>query len=262
MAIGTYDYICNGVPMGMIVEWQAEAIYKDFVENKTYGKDYYTVDGKPMLILFDWAKEPLDKWNMYVGDRDYADKFFVRSAQVGNVGTYGWHTKYGTIIHEEVEVVCPGHDTAGEGGPDIPRDNGNYYKKSWETVLNNPLPRMIVISALNDYNEQTGVWPADSSKCEKGIEEKWTDETGKLNPTMYWDMTKEGIKLVRIFNGEIEGKFASDVFDLGENAEFVLKPIYIIIAVAAVVVIAGVVVAIVLISKKKKVNTESAEENA
>lgn len=263
MAIGTYDYICNGVPMGMIVEWQAEAIYKDFVENKTYGKDYYTVDGKPMLILFDWAKEPLDKWNMYVGDRDYADKFFVRSAQIGNVGTYGWHTAYGTIIHEEVEVVCPGHDTAGEneGGKfGTPRKDGDYYKESWEKVLNNPLPRIVVITALNDYNEQTAVWPSDSSKCNEKWEEQWTDKTGKINKTMYWDMTKEGIRLVRVFNGDLEGKFASDIFDLGDNAEFVLKPIYIVIAVAAIVVIAVVVIVIAMISKKKKVSVNIVEE--
>ena len=78
-------------------------------------------------------------------------------------------------------------------------------------------------------------------------------------------MTKEGIKLVRIFNGELEGQFASKVFDLGENGEFVLDPIYIIIAVAGVVVIAGVVVALVLVSKKKKANKqkeENVEENA
>ena len=270
MAIGTYDYICGGAPMGLIVEYQAEAIYKDFVENKTYGKDYYTFDGKPLLILFDWASDPLEKWERYADDRTYGDKFIARSAQVGNVGTYGWYTNYGTVIHDEVELVCPGHNTAGETPASILRDNGNYYKKSWETILNNPLPRIIVVAALNDYNEQTGVWPADSSKCDEKIEEKWTDETGKLNPTMYWDMTKEGIKLVRIFNDEIDGKFASKVFDLGENAEFdlavfiALNPMYVVIAVAAVVVIAGVVVTIVLVIKKKKAKNlieESVEEN-
>ena len=79
MGIGTYEQICQGVPMGMVTEWQAEVIYKDFYQNDTYGKDYYTIDGKPLLVLFDWSKDALELWNRYVGDRTYGDKFFVRN---------------------------------------------------------------------------------------------------------------------------------------------------------------------------------------
>ena len=35
---------------------------------------------------------------------------------------------------------------------------------------------------------------------------------------MYWDMTKEGIRLVRTFNGDVKGKFESQIFKLGNPA--------------------------------------------
>lgn len=256
LAVGAYSQLTGGIPVGMAVEYQAEGVYKYFYEQDFGGDNYYQVDGKPMLIIFDWANPVIEDWDVFAGDRTYGDKFFVRGAQEGNVGTYGWHTEVGSVPHEEVIVVCPGHDTAGEGGRNPARQNGAYYKKSWETILTNTLPRIVVVTSFNDYNEQTAVWIADSSKCNEEIEEQWRDAKGNLNPSMYWDMTKEGIRLVRTFNGDIDGEFKSNIFNLGNNSAANGSSsntiLIIVIIVVAVVVIAVVVVSILLLTKKKK----------
>lgn len=258
LAVGVYPLIANGIPLGMATEYQAEATYKLFCENKEFGGDnYYQVDGKPLFIIFDWTKSAIESWKDYVGDKTYTDKFFLRGAQTGELGTYGWHAAHGTVPHEEVELLCPGHNTAGESGADIVRENGKTYKTGWEVVLNNKLPRILVITSFNDFNEQTAVFTADSSRCDETMEEKWTDQTGKVNPSMYWDMTKEGIRLVRTFNGDIDGEFKSNIFNLGNNSaangsSSNTTLIIVIAVVTAVVVIAVAVVVILLLTKKKK----------
>lgn len=221
VAVGAYVALRGNLSIGKCTEYQAKAVYNDFFLNPAYGgDDHYQVDGKPLLIIHDWGENVLTVphgWNKYTGDRTYGDKFTVRNGQCGQAGTYGWQTANGTQVDDEVEVVCPGQNTAGPSKANIYRDNGNYYRTSWEAVLNNTLPRIVMIASFNDYNEQTGVFTADSSSCRDGIEEKWTDETGEINNSMYWDMTKEGINLVRIANGEIKGSWTSAWFDLGNG---------------------------------------------
>lgn len=257
IGVGAYDEICNGMPTGMVVEAQAKAIYNEWYLDKEIGGDnYYQVDGKLFLEIHDWGKNVREIWESYVGDRTYGDKFFVRHGMAGEKGTYGWYCSYGTsIVDEEVMLVNPGHNPAGEGAPNAARENGKLYKTCWESVLNNTLPRIVMISSFNDYNEQTAVFTADSSNCRDGIEEKWTDGTGKINNSMYWDMTKEGIRLVRTFNGDIKGEFKSNIFNLGEKtasntANSTNIVLIVVIAVTAVVIIAGAVVCILLLTKK------------
>lgn len=221
VAVGCYQAIRDGKSIGECTELQAEGVYKTFFTNKTYGgDDHYQVDGKPLLIIHDWGENLLTVphgWNNYKGDRTYGDKFFVRNGQGGEKGTYGWHTRNGTLVDDEVELLCPGQRTAGGSKANVPRDNGNAYLTGWEVVLNNPLPRIVMIASFNDYCEQTGVWTADSSKCKGEYDEHWTDSTGEINNSMYWDMTVEGIKLVRTFNGEIKGDWKSEWFNLGNG---------------------------------------------
>lgn len=220
VAVGCYQAIRDGRSIGECAELQAEGVYKTFLTNETFGDDHYKVDGKPLLILHDWGENVLTVphgWNNYKGDRTYGDKFFVRNGQGGEKGTYGWHTRNGTIVDDEVELLCPGQRIAGGSKANVPRDNGNAYLTGWEVVLNNPLPRIVMIASFNDYCEQTGVWTADSSKCKGEYDEQWTDSTGEINNSMYWDMTVEGIKLVRTFNGEIKGDWKSEWFNLGNG---------------------------------------------
>ena len=207
VAVGTYSAINGGRPDGMTAELQAKAVWKDFVENEEYGGDnYYHLDEKPLLIIHDWGENDLEKWEIYGGDRTYGDKFTVRNGQGGEVGTYGWQTRYGTIVHDEVELICAGWGNAS-GDSTIPRENGAYYQRNWDIILDNQLPRIVMIAAFNDFNERLAVMPADTSLCdeENTPEEQWRDADGNLSPTMYWDMTVEGIKQVRIINGEMKG---------------------------------------------------------
>lgn len=261
IAVGVYSQLRSGLLVGDATELQAKAVYEDFYMNSTYGGDnYYQVDGKPMLIIHDWGQDALQQWDTYLGDRTYGDKFFVRNGQNGEKGTYGWYCAYdNTLVDDEVELVNPGQNTAGPGGENALRENGALYKRCWETVLTNTLPRIVMISSFNDYNEQTAVFTADSSDCRDGIEEKWTDSTGEINNSMYWDMTKEGIKLVRIANGEIEGEFVSTWFDLpgednstSDSSSNTLIIIIIIVTTVVVIAVIAVILVVVLKGKKRK----------
>ena len=258
IAVGTYSTAAGGSPAGYAAEVQAEGVYNTFVNNAEYGGDnYYTVNNKPLLILFDWTSHAEDDWKSYGGDKTYSSKFHIGHADCGSVGSYGWYNGFGTAIDDEVIMISPGHNTAGESPATIPRNQGKHYKESWEKILTNKLPRMIVISSFNDYNEQTAVFVTDSSKCNEEIEEKWYDSTGKVNNYMYWNMTVEGIRLTEILNGDTKGELKSNWFNLGNNASANKTAnsniiIIVVIATAAVLLIAGVVVVLVLVKGKKK----------
>ena len=179
----------------------------------------------------------------YSGDKTYGNRFTVRRGQAGEKGTYGWQTSYGVVIDEEVECVCPGWVTAGnEIQNGIPRENGNYYKTSWETVTSNPLPRILMVVAFNDYNEHLAVFPSESGECNNTTEEQWRNADGELDNDMYWDMTVEGIKEIRRINGEVKADIAID-------ERFILWCA--VIATAALTVVAAVAVVIVAVRLKK-----------
>ena len=216
ISVGTYPEIADSNTIGVsdsisacyAAEKQAQAVYDSFFESAEYGKEnYYQVDGKPLLILFDWTRNMSVAWQEYNGDKSYGNRFFIGHADCGSVGSYGWFNGEGTHVNEEVMMISPGHNTAGDSAPDIVRNYGNHYRNSWRTVLSNPLPRILVISSFNDFNEQTAVFVADSSACRPDIEEIWRDLSGAINHSMYWDMTLAGIRLMRIANSDEEGEF-------------------------------------------------------
>lgn len=198
--------IREGISIGVCTEWQAQAVYEQFVADPVYGGDYYALDGKPLLIIHDWGENVLTVphgWNAYAGERTYGDRFTVRNGQGGEPGTYGWQTRYGTLVHPEVEVICPGQNTHGGKKANILRDGGRYYRRGWETVLSNPSPRIVMLTSFNDYNEDSALFTADTSGCENDYEEQWRDESGQLAPSLYWDMTIDGIRQLREKNGEV-----------------------------------------------------------
>ncbi len=266
IGVGAYEALRAGALVGDVVEWQAEAIYKEwYLDPEIGGDNYYQVDGKLFLEIHDWGADVRKDWEGYAGDTTYGDKFFVRNGMNGEPGTYGWYCAYGTSLRDEeneVMLVSPGQRNAGSETPHAARDNGKLYKTCWESVLTGVLPRIVMISSFNDFNEQTAVWTADSSRCRGDFDEQWTDETGKINNSMYWDMTVEGIRLVRTFNGEIEGEMTSTLFDLnkkstdGDSASSASSSsnliIIIVIIVTTVVVLAAVAVVLVLVLKGKK----------
>lgn len=199
------ELIKIGISIGECTEWQAKAVYQKFVCSPVFGKDYYTLNGKPLFIIHDWGENVCTVphgWNSYCGERTFGDKFTVRNGQGGEAGTYGWQTRYGTLVHPEVEVICPGQNTHTGKKANIVRDFGRYYRRGWETVLSNPSPRIVMLTSFNDYNEDSAIFTADTSGCDNSYEEQWRDESGALLPSMYWDMTKDGIRRLRLKNGE------------------------------------------------------------
>lgn len=259
-AVGAYADATGG-PVGRAANLCAEVIWKKVFENEVYGgDDHYQIDGKPLLILHDWSRDALEEYMMYGGDTEWSDKFTIRKGQEGEPGSYGWRTYYGTLFHEEVMLVAPGwRSAAGKDGSGILRENGAYYRRCWETVFTNPLPRILMVVNFNDYNEDMAVYTADTSKCNPANDEKWIDETGKENPSMYWDMTIDGIRRVRAINGEekyvpyvkdhFKNIFNPSKTNNGANGSFNVKTVIIIAAI--VVVVAVIAVAVIILIKKK-----------
>lgn len=209
MAVGVYEAIRepNGYSIGEVSEKQAKAVYNNYYKNSVYGDDHYTLDGKPLIILHHWGYNIFTEngigLNYYKGDRTYLDKFTVRNGQMGQPGTYGWDNRHGHKLHDEVFVVSPGQAVhQSEVYVSVYREQGQWYRTGWEILLNNKSPRIVMVASFNDYNENTGVFTADTSKCRAEFDEQWLDVNGKINKSMYWDMTKEGINKLRVKNGD------------------------------------------------------------
>ena len=69
-------------------------------------------------------------------------------------------------------------------------------------MLENPSPRIVMITTFNDYNEDSAIFPTDTSGCDNSYEEQWYDETGELNASLYFDITCEAIQKLRKKNGD------------------------------------------------------------
>lgn len=245
VAVGSYAALNDDRMDGESIELQAQGVYEKFYMNEQYGGDnYYQLDGKPLLITHDWGENDLTKWDLYGGDKTYGNKFTIRAGQGGEPGTYGWVAEYGVIApQDEVELIMAGWGSAKGIDEEHLRNNGQTYKTGWNTILENDLPRIVMIAAFNDFNEKMGVMPAETDQCVDGIEEKWTNEEGKLSKTMYWNMTVEGIRKIREKNGEIASS---------ETAGLTLPMVLVIVAIVAVIVGGAVAVYLILDNSNKK----------
>lgn len=208
VGVGVYANLRKSLSIGQAAEYQAEAVLEKFY-NK-YGEDnYYQINGKPLLMLHDFGNETAltvpGGWNMYSAssstDHDAGDQFTMR----GSLSTphedtgYAWYTPMGgTIVTEESVTVCPGQWNHANSTPNAFRENGKHYINDWKTVIESKTtPDVVLISSFNDYNEDTAVFTADTSQCNPEWEEQWLDDTGNLNASMYWEITKEGIATLR-----------------------------------------------------------------
>lgn len=194
--------LTNCATVGLTTELQVKAVKELFLDNATYGDDYYTVDGKPLLVLHETGTDdnrPI--WNAYEGDKTYGNTFTVRSSNSqAQSGSYGWYTNdsndattHGAITNDEVMLVCPGQWNHTNSTPGASRDDGAHYGANWDAALEKK-PRIVMISSLNDYMEDTQVWPTDTSACT--VEEKWSD------PYQYWNLTVDYIEQLRTANGD------------------------------------------------------------
>ncbi len=203
LSINGVDKTCATV--GLSAELQAAEVLSQFVNNETYGDDYYTLDNKPLLVLHETGdKRATGYVSAYSGDKTSISQFTVRdSNSAAQAGTYGWYTRgsvadnnnCGAVADDEVILVSPGHCNHANGNntPTASRENGEHYKANWELVLKTQ-PRIVMISSLNDYMEDTAIWPTNTAKCT--AEEKWSD------PYQYWDMTVDYIEQLRTANGD------------------------------------------------------------
>jgi len=193
-----------------VIEQQARCVTQEVFLNKNYdSNDYYQIDHKPLLVVLDYNKDARTRWANYAGEKAQANRFNLRWAGTSGgysvaPGDYGWAmNSVGVLLHPEVEYLQPGHDNhlpVGAGWMQRSRKNGDYYRDNWSKILSNPLPRIVMIGAFNDYTEDSAVWTADTSvnypKTRLPIE-PWRGHDGQLHPSMYWDYTVGIIRTLR-----------------------------------------------------------------
>ncbi len=193
-----------------VIEQQARCITQEVFLNRNYSTcDYYQIDGKPLLVVLDYNTDARTRWANYAGDKIWVDRFSIRWAGTdggyrAGAGDYGWAmSQSGVLLNSEVEYLQPGHDNhlpVGAGWMGTSRKCGDYYVTNWNTILENPLPRIVMIGAFNDYTEDSAVWTADTSidypKTRLPIE-RWQGHDGQLHPSMYWDYTVRIIRTLR-----------------------------------------------------------------
>jgi len=212
-AIGSFMIGDRGYPTATdydVIEQQARCVAQEVLLNNDYdSNDYYQIDEKPLLVVLDYNTDARTRWANHPGGKTWANRFAIRWAGTSGgysvaAGDYGWAMNaVGVLLHPEVEYLQPGHDNhlpAGAGWMHTLRKNGDYYVNNWDRILGNPLPRIIMIGAFNDYTEDSAVWTADTSvdypKSRLPIE-RWQGHDGQLHPSMYWDYTVGIIRTLR-----------------------------------------------------------------
>lgn len=202
VAAGSHPDVYQDDPPALCMEREAQEVYETFYLNPDYGGPdyYYQLDGKPLLVYWGGSKSNQKSWAEYTGPKPYGDRFSIRYAQDIIPGHYGWNIyRSGTALHEEVECVSPGwgHYTRKEP-PYVYRENGAFYQRCWDTVLTNPLPAIVMVVTFNDYLENTAVWTADTSAVTDA--DRWTAPDGSLRPSLYWDITVERVRQLRLLS--------------------------------------------------------------
>ncbi len=201
IAAGSHPDVYEDTPVGLCMEKEAEEVYNTFYNNPEYGgpRNYYQLNGKPLIVYWGSIKNNTSSWNDYTGDKTYGSKFTIRYASDVISGSYGWNIySSGTVINEEVEVVSPGWGHYNRSNPPyVSRRLGDFYRNCWNTVLDisNPKPKIVMIVAFNDYLENTAVWTADTTNLTDA--DKWYGHDQEMHNWMYWDITVGSINILR-----------------------------------------------------------------
>ncbi|MBP3392377.1 MAG: hypothetical protein J6L76_06280 [Clostridia bacterium] len=186
-----------------VIEEEAEKLYARYIKREWGSeKNHVYVDGKPLLVVFTVTQA---EWEAYAKSHDtpYADKFTLRFA-VGHAydpGLWGWVIPKAQVT-EDVVTINPGWFKDPHPLEKVYRKRGETYKTQWETILSsNITPNFIVINSINEYAEQTAIWPADTSDFPANHPiERWLNKDGQEDPYLYWNMTKTYIQKYR--NGD------------------------------------------------------------
>ncbi len=213
-----YAFAVGGIQFSgdpAVLEAEAKQTWQEFANDPEIGGDnYYMLDGKPLLVVFCGGAQ-FDAWQAY-GDHQWTDHFTVRhsSGDGGQTGFYGWNLpQSGTTGNDEAMGVMPGWNNHIDPNvyPPVLRHEGRYYAENcWEKILAmSDKPRQVVINSFNEFAEDTGVEPVDSSAYAANrdyaqgysLREPWYNSAGQLDPTMYWDMTVDYIHQLKHPNG-------------------------------------------------------------
>lgn len=188
-----------------VIEEEAYKLYTRYI-GREWGneKNHVYVDGKPLMVVFTVTQA---EWEAYAKTHDtpYADKFTLRFA-VGHAydpGLWGWVIPKAQVT-EDVVTINPGWFKDPHPLEKVYRNKGETYKTQWETILSsNITPNFIVINSINEYAEQTAIWPADTSDFPANHPiDRWLNQNGQEDPYLYWNMTKLYIQKYR--NGDVK----------------------------------------------------------
>lgn len=204
LATGAIQYDSNPATL----EYEAGEVWSQFVNTVDGGTDnYFYKDGKPLIVNY-CSQTQEDTWNSYGGSKTNSNRFTCEWAHSGSsrhAGIYGWENRSdGSIDDNEVMVVMPGWNNH-QGDTPVSRANGGYYQTyGWDKVIKkSPRPEYVMISAFNDYGEDTAIAPTDTQYLDDS-HEKWYNGNDQLDSFMYWNMTKDYIKQMKGYTASVD----------------------------------------------------------
>ncbi len=205
----------QGAP-GPTIEAQAQDVYNNYANTSTYGtpNNWYQINGKPLLVIY---SATASTWSSYCsggGTCTYGNHFQFEYANRQGAGQWGWFLPpSGTQVDPAglVEQVSPGWIAYPTyGNPVDPRNDGAYYANNWNVVFNNPHPRIVMLTAYNDWLEQQGFWINDTvspsyypspltsvNDSKARLPEVWTGPDGNVTLDGYWKYTVAAINYLR-----------------------------------------------------------------
>ncbi len=173
------------------LRWNREGYHADLREPKglewlyTTARDFFslippdlwaTIEGRPVLWLYSaaFARAQNPEALAYVRvefERDFGVKPFIVkeiSWQGAGDATYAWGAALKPTVYG-IAAVGPGYDHAAVPGrsPLVKdRENGDFYRRSWEWILARPRslrPSIAVVETWNEWHEGTDIAPSRES---------------------------------------------------------------------------------------------------
>jgi hypothetical protein len=192
---------CNSTGKPETIEEEAKDVWMNVVtpEGPTV---YYNLNGKPLLVVYTYLAMK-QRWEAAAIDKTYADKFTIRWAEgPDHPGYYGWATPVGGAEPDKDCMFITPRRTIDAS--DIWGRDENFYISEWRKVLR-VKPQIVVIGDYNDYLENNWWAPTDTHLLpmpgSPGHKDnhfvRSLDNSGKLDPFLYWNITTAYIKAMR-----------------------------------------------------------------
>jgi hypothetical protein len=202
------------------VEQLSEGVYQGFYTNSTFGgSNYYTIDGQGLIVFLGGPGSGSGS-GFCSGTCTYASDFYFGSAAAQGAGSWGWiPDSAGTQTDpaELVEQVSPGwFNYHTDSAAWVPRNDGNFYANNWNVVFNHARPRVVFLTALDDWQEAQALWNADTTSPQyipanqaniyqngdtsgggARMPEVWTMPDQFVHNDGYWNYTTAAISYLR-----------------------------------------------------------------